>query len=186
MQLAQQLTNSTNKILKKPMYVVRPAVASVAPSNNVTMNNLALERRCIVPVFRYLSPNDLFNCSLVCKLWAQYSIEPCLWKIMDFSRKRISSDILKAIVRRQPQVLRLDWGCINKYQLPWLIQRLTSLQELSLVSVNVKSAIALRSCQCAQLQTLDLSFISEFNDSALREILGPNNDSRYHLHIISF
>lgn len=92
MQLAQQLTNSTNKPLKKPMFVVRPAPAVI---NNVPMSNLALDKRCVVSVFKYLSPKDLFNCALVCKLWAQYSIDPCLWKTMDFSRKRISSDILK-------------------------------------------------------------------------------------------
>lgn len=97
---------------------------------------------------------------------------------MDFTRKRISSEILKGIVRRQPETLKLDWSHINKYQLPWLIQRLGSLKELSLVSVNVKSAVALRSCQCAHLALLDLSFVSELNDSALREILCPNNDSR--------
>lgn len=41
----------------------------------------------------------------------------------------------------------------------------------------MKSTIALRTCYCAQLQALDVSFVSGFNDSALREILGPNNDS---------
>lgn len=97
---------------------------------------------------------------------------------MDFTQKRISSEHLKGIVRRQPEMLILDWAHINKYQLPWLIQRLTGLRELSLISVNVKSVIALRTCYCAQLHTLDVSFVTGFNDLALREILGPNNDSR--------
>lgn len=175
MQLAQQLTNNTSKVMKKPMCVVRPAPVIV---NNVPMSNLALDKRCIVSVFRYLDAKDLLNCALVCKLWGQYSIDPMLWKTMDFSRKQISSTILKAIVRRQPENLYLDWSHINKYQLPWLIARLTNLKTLSLISIHVKSAIALRSTQCSQLTTLDLSFISDFNDSALREILGPNNDSR--------
>lgn len=90
--------------------------------------------------------------------------------------KQIS--VSQAVVRRQPENLRLDWSHINKYQLPWLVQRLTNLRTLSLVSVHVKSAVSLRTCQCAQLATLDLSFISEFNDAALREILAPNDDSR--------
>lgn len=177
MQLAQQLTGGSTKILKKPMFVVRPAPA--APSNNsATTSNYALDKRCMLPVFKYLARNDLFRCMQVCKTWAQFSIESTLWKTMDFTQKRISSEILKGIVRRQPEQLKLDWSQINKYQLPWLIQRLTNLRDLSLISVNVKSAIALRSCQCAHLTSLDLSFISEFNDAALREILAPNNDSR--------
>lgn len=175
MQLAQQLTSGSTKILKKPMFVVRPSTPQV---NSAPMNNYALDKRCMLPVFKRLTQQDLYQCMQVCKLWAQYSIDPLLWKTMDFTRKRISSEILKGIVRRQPEKLKLDWSHINKYQLPWLIQRLTNLKQLSLVSINVKSAIALRSCQCAHLSLLDLSFITEFNDAALREILAPNNDSR--------
>lgn len=175
MQLAHQLTSNSTKVLKKPMYVVRPA--PIVMVNPVASSNIALDKRCVLNVFNYLTPKDLYTCSLVCKTWAQYSIDPSLWKRMDFTQKHISSEHLKGIVRRQPETLLLNWCHINKYQLPWLIQRLTSLKELSLVSVNVKSVIALRTCYCAQLQSLDLSFISNFNDIALREILGLNNDS---------
>lgn len=178
MQLAQQLTGGSTKILKKPMYVVRPSPVIQQMNSSGTMNNLALDKRCVIPIFKCLDKKDLYNAMQVCKLWAQYTIDPSLWKTMDFTRTRISSEILKGIVRRQPEILKLDWCHINKYQLPWLIQRLTNLKELSLISVNVKSVISLRSCQCAHLTLLDLSFITEFNDSALREILGPNNDSR--------
>lgn len=174
-QLAHQLASNSTKVLKKPMYVVRPAPIIM---NNVPSGNPALEKRCILSVFKYLKPKELFVCSLVCKTWAQYSIDPNLWKRMDFTQKHISSEHLKGIVRRQPETLILDWCHINKYQLPWLIQRLTNLRELSLVSVNAKSVIALRSCYCAHLQTLDVSYVSNFNDAALREILCPNNDSR--------
>ncbi|GJQ78058.1 hypothetical protein Trydic_g2401 [Trypoxylus dichotomus] len=174
-QLAHQLASNSSKVLKKPMYVVRPAPVVLSNSTN---GNIALDKRCILSVFKYLQPKDLFLCSLVCKTWAQYSIDPSLWKKMDFTQKHISSEHLKGIVRRQPEILILDWCHINKYQLPWLIQRLTNLRELSLVSVNAKSVIALRSCYCAHLQTLDVSFVSNFNDAALREILCPNNDSR--------
>lgn len=175
MQLAHQLTSNSTKVLKKPMYVVRPA--PIVMTNPVASSNTALDKRCVLKVFKYLAPKDLYTCSLVCKTWAQFSIDPSLWKRMDFTQKHISSEHLKGIVRRQPETLLLNWCHINKYQLPWLIQRLTSLKELSLVSVNVKSVIALRTCYCAQLQSLDLSFISNFNDIALREILGLNNDS---------
>nr|XP_023016137.1 jmjC domain-containing histone demethylation protein 1-like [Leptinotarsa decemlineata] len=176
MQLAHQIVSNSTKILKKPMVVVRPAPIMMV--NPVSTNNLAMDKRCLLQVFRYLSPKDLLTSSLVCKTWATFTVDPSLWKRMVFSRKQISSDILKGIVRRQPEILHLDWCHVNKFQLPWLIQRLNQLIELSLVSVNVKTAISLRTNHSAVLQVLDLSFISDFSDSALREILGPNNDSR--------
>lgn len=176
MQLAQQIASNSTKALKKPMMVVRPAPIMVL--NAPPTNNLALDKRCILQIFRYLKSSELLNCALVCKTWAMYSIDPSLWKKMEFNRKHISSDILKGIVRRQPEILHLDWCHINKFQLPWLIQRLNHLKGLSLVSVNIKTAISLRTNHSAVLQSLDLSFISDFSDSALREILGPNNDSR--------
>ncbi|XP_025836100.1 jmjC domain-containing histone demethylation protein 1 isoform X2 [Agrilus planipennis] len=178
MQLAQQLINNTNKTLKKPLCVVRPAPIT---NSSLPAGNLPLNKRIILNVFRFLSPHDLFQCSLVCKTWAQYSIDPSLWRIMNFSQKRISSEHLKGIVRRQPEQLILDWAHINKYQLSWLIQRLSCLRDLSLVSVNIKSVVSLKSCHCAHLNSLDLSFVSGFNDVSLREILGPNNDSRHGL-----
>ncbi|XP_068900061.1 jmjC domain-containing histone demethylation protein 1 isoform X4 [Tenebrio molitor] len=176
MQLAQQIASNSTKMLKKPMVVVRPA--PILMMNPLPTNNLALDKRCVVNVFKHLNPRELLGCALVCKTWATYSIDPSLWRVMEFTRRHISSDILKGIVRRQPEVLRLDWCHINKFQLPWVIQRLSNLKELSLVSVNVKTAISLRTNHSAILQCLDLSFISDFNDAALREILGPNNDSR--------
>lgn len=127
---------------------------------------------------RWLSPAELLSCALVCKTWATFTVDPSLWRSMEFIKKHISSDILKGIVRRQPESLKLDWCHINKFQLPWLFQRLNNLKHLSLVSINVKTAISLRTNYSAVLQTLDLSFISDFSDSALREILAPNNDSR--------
>lgn len=126
---------------------------------------------------RYLSPHELCTCAMVCKTWATWSIDPGLWKRINLSQRHISSDILKGTVRRQPESLILDWCHVNKYQLPWLIQRLTCLRELSLVSVNIKSAVALRTCNCSRLHTLDLSYVTGFNDSALREIIGPSKDT---------
>ncbi|XP_019876695.2 jmjC domain-containing histone demethylation protein 1 isoform X2 [Aethina tumida] len=175
MQLAQQIASNSTKQLKKPMMVVRPAPLMMNP---MSVNNLTMDKRCVLSVFKYLSVKDLTNCALVCKTWATYSIDPSLWKTIEFNRKHISSDILKGVVKRQPEVLRLDWCHINKFQLPWLIQRLNHLKELVLIGVNVKSAISLKSNYCPVLETLDLSFISDFNDAALRDILGPNNDSR--------
>nr|CAH7745842.1 unnamed protein product [Callosobruchus chinensis] len=176
MQLAHQIASQSTKVLKKPMVVVRPA--PVVQVSTTPLNTLITDKRCMLPVFKYLTPRELLSCALVCKTWATFTVDPSLWKRMVFSRKHISSDILKGIVRRQPEVLQLDWCHINKFQLPWLFQRLNQLKELSLVSINVKTAISLRTNHSASLQVLDLSYISDFSDSALREILGPNNDSR--------
>ncbi|CAG9862141.1 unnamed protein product [Phyllotreta striolata] len=179
MQLAQQIVANSTKALKKPMVVVRPA--PVAAANNASAasgNNLALDKRCMLSIFRHMSPKELLTCALVCKTWATFTVDPSLWKRMVFTRKHISSDILKGIVRRQPVSLGLDWCHINKFQLPWLFQRLSQLKHLSLVSVNVKTAISLKSNHSAVLQSLDLSFVSDMSDSALRDILGPNNDAR--------
>ncbi|XP_060533055.1 jmjC domain-containing histone demethylation protein 1-like isoform X2 [Cylas formicarius] len=176
-QLAQQIAGNSAKALKKPMMVVRPAPL-IVPGPVVPTNNLALDKRVVLKVFRFLSPADLLNCALVCKTWATYSIDPSLWKVMAFDRKRISSDMLKGTVRRQPEVLSLNWCRVNHFQLPWLIQRLNNLKHLYLQSIDVKTAISLRTNHSAVLHTLDLSFISDFNDLALREIIGANNDAR--------
>ncbi|XP_076255197.1 lysine demethylase 2 isoform X2 [Rhynchophorus ferrugineus] len=177
MQLAQQISSNTTKVLKKPMVVVRPAPLMVI-NPLIPTNNLALDKRVILSIFKYLLPKDLLNCALVCKTWATYSIDPSLWKRMEFDHKKISSDMLKGTVRRQPEILSLNWCRINHFQLPWLIQRLNNLKQLYLQSIDVKSAISLRTNHSAILQVLDLSYISDFNDSALREILGTNNDAR--------
>lgn len=174
-QLAQQLSSNSNRILKKPLYVVRPAPLQL---QNFAASNFAMDKRCLLPIFKHLSPTELFHCSLVCKTWAQLSIDPILWKKMDFTHVRLTAAQLRGIVRRQPENLTLNWSPTSRHQLAWLLSRLTVLKQLSLRSVNVQTALALRSCYCPPLQTLDLSFVTGLNDLALREILGPNNDSR--------
>ncbi|KAH1011633.1 jmjC domain-containing histone demethylation protein 1 isoform X1 [Dendroctonus ponderosae] len=177
MHLAHQIASNSTKVLKKPIVVVRPAPLMML-NPIVPTNNLVLDKRVIISIFKYLTPKELLDCALVCKTWATYSIDPSLWKRMEFDHKKISSDMLKGTVRRQPEILSLNWCRINHFQLPWLIQRLNNLKQLYLQSIDVKSAISLRTNHSAVLQVLDLSFISDFNDSALREILGTNNDSR--------
>ncbi|KAK6640685.1 hypothetical protein RUM44_012382 [Polyplax serrata] len=176
-QLAQQLTGSSNKVLKRPVCVVRPA-PGVRQNLVVKDNNLALERSCIVPVFRYLTPMELVECSLVCRAWARYSLEPSLWRKMDLSHKRLTASHLAGIARRQPETLILDWTNIAKKQLGWLIGRLPQLRELSIQGCSWAGVSALRTCVCPPLHSLDLSFVSGMNDSSLRDILSPPPDSR--------
>lgn len=175
-QLAQQIINSTNKPLKKPMYPVRPA----CPSNNITSQpgNHALDPTCLLKIFTYLSPETLVTCSLVCKQWCTIAVDPVLWKKMDCSQYKLSASLLMAIVRRQPERLSLDWTILAKRQLNWMIVRIPGLRNLSLQGTPIQCVLGLHTCLCPPLNILDLSFIRGLNDSAIRELLSPPKDSR--------
>lgn len=196
LQLAHQIVQGSTKVLKRPMVVVRPTNSAPPPqfssscdntaaqtltSGGTSTTHLSLDKRCLLPIFSHLSRSELYRCSLVCKCWAQLSVHPSLWRRMTFAHRHLTPDHLRGIVRRQPEVLLLDWCTVNKYQLPWLVQRLPALRDLSLVSVPVKSVVALRGCNYSALRSLDLSFVAGFNDAALRDIIGPNaaNSARH-------
>lgn len=72
-QLAQQIMQSSNKQLKKPIYPVRPAgpSSSSSPIMSSYYHNLALDQKLLLKVFKYLPQDTLVACSLVCKAWAQ-------------------------------------------------------------------------------------------------------------------
>lgn len=70
-QLAQQIIQSSNKQLKKPIYPVRPAGPSSSPTMPSYYNNLVLDHKLLLKVFKYLPQDTLVSCSLVCKAWAQ-------------------------------------------------------------------------------------------------------------------
>ncbi|KAK3927362.1 JmjC domain-containing histone demethylation protein 1 [Frankliniella fusca] len=171
------------KAMKKSGYVVRPNPgAKPNPSKDSpspkTVVNLAMEKSVILPVMEYLTAKEKVDCGLVCKAWAQFSLDPSLWKRMTMAAQTLTAGHLSAIVRRQPESLTLDWTGIGKRQLAWLIMRLPQLRELSLQGVNVIGVQALRTCMCPPLSLLDISFASGLNDSTLREILSAPPDSR--------
>ncbi|KAJ1523891.1 hypothetical protein ONE63_010445 [Megalurothrips usitatus] len=171
------------KAMKKSGYVVRPNPgAKPNPSKDSpspkTIVNLALEKSVVLPVMEYLTPKEKVECGLVCKAWAQFSLDPSLWKRMSMAAQTLTAGHLSAIVRRQPETLVLDWTGIGKRQLAWLIMRLPQLRELSLQGVNVIGVQALRTCMCPPLSFLDISFAGGLNDATLREILSPPPDSR--------
>lgn len=174
-QLAQQIITSSNKQLKKPIFPVRPAGPSLSMSNN---GNLALDHSVLLSVFKFLPHDTLVMCSLVCKAWAQVSIDPLLWRRMNCSEHKLSAALLTAIVRRQPEHLFLDWTILAKRQLAWMIARIPSMKNLSLEGVPIQSVFGLHTCLCPQLHTLNLSFVRGLNDHAIREILSPPKDSR--------
>ncbi|XP_016981904.1 jmjC domain-containing histone demethylation protein 1 [Drosophila rhopaloa] len=226
-QLAQQMLNSSTRVLKKPQYVVRPASGAGSSSssgnggsasatnglsngsnqsgvnssggnngergtNNGGLSgsnglgnqhhgstqNLALDPTVLKIIFRYLPQDTLVTCCSVCKVWSNAAVDPDLWKKMNCSEHKMSASLLTAIVRRQPEHLILDWTQIAKRQLAWLVARLPALKNLSLQNCPIQAVLALHTCLCPPLQTLDLSFVRGLNDAAVRDILSPPKDSR--------
>jgi len=181
-QLAHQLSANSSKVLKRPSYVVRPApgpARGIMSGTTTGCTNLALEKACILPVFRYLSPAELARYAVVCRTWARLSVDPSLWRRMELSnRHTLTAQHLAGITRRQPEQLVLDWTGVAKRQLAWLVARLPQLRELSLQGCSWAGVSALRTCVCPPLSSLDLSFVSGLNDASLRDILSPPPDSR--------
>lgn len=70
-QLAQQIIQSSNKPLKKPIFPVRPAGCSSSPTMQSYNSHLAIDQKILLQVFKYLPHETLVTCSLVCKAWAQ-------------------------------------------------------------------------------------------------------------------
>ncbi|XP_055850030.1 jmjC domain-containing histone demethylation protein 1 isoform X1 [Episyrphus balteatus] len=175
-QLAQQMLNSSTRVLKKPLYAIRPTPFQQPTTQSPS--NLALDATLLKIVFRYLPPESLVTCSSVCKIWSNVSVDPDLWKVMSCAEHKLSASLLMAIVRRQPEHLILDWTQIAKRQLAWIIARMPALKNLSLQNCPIQAVLALHTCLCPPLQILDLSFVRGLNDSAIRDILSPPKDSR--------
>lgn len=173
--LALQLTHHSAKIMKKPIYPIRPAPA-------LSVYNVAgspwLDRAAMLSVFAKLTPHELATCALVCKAWAEYSMDPSLWRSMSFVQVRVSAAQLAGIARRQPLSLGLEWCHLARRQLAWLLGRLPALRSLSLAGSPAEAALALRSAACPPLHALDLSFARALDDAKLRGILAPPESSR--------
>jgi F-box and leucine-rich repeat protein 10/11 len=179
-QLAQQIISTSQKVLKRPMYPVRPVGTPHSHTLNVPTNvsQYVLDPTCMLAVFRYLPQDVLSTCALVCKNWCTFSVDPSMWKIMNCAQFKLTANLLTAIVRRQPETLVLDWTNLVKRQLAWVVARIPGLRTLSLQGVPIKSIFGLHTCLCPPLQMLDLSFVRCLNDPAIREILSPPKDSR--------
>ncbi|XP_039751856.1 jmjC domain-containing histone demethylation protein 1 isoform X2 [Pararge aegeria] len=181
--LALQLTHHSAKnrpkrtsfqVLKKPLYPVRPAPLSLSS----TTGSPWLDRDAMLCVFAKLTPHELATCALVCKAWAEYSMDPSIWRSMSFVQVRVSAAQLAGIARRQPLSLGLEWCHLARRQLAWLLARLPALRSLSLAGSPAEAALALRSSSCPPLTALDLSFARCLDDAKLRGILAPPENSR--------
>lgn len=173
-----------NPHLKKPKYVVRPAPIvennneEKIRNSNTGVENLAVEKEVMLPVFQFLSVTDLLSCQLVCKTWNRWSVDPRLWTVMDLTRRKITAGALVGIVRRQPVTLNLSWTNLSRRQLTWLIARLPQMKELILSGCSSASVAAMCTCNCPLLRSLDLSWVEGLNDSVIRDLLAPPPDSR--------
>ncbi|XP_050442390.1 jmjC domain-containing histone demethylation protein 1 isoform X3 [Adelges cooleyi] len=191
-QLASQLTGGSNKhcnMLKKQSYVSKPSKSNGHKAQGQTANGGSggangqqhhyADAACVLPVFKYLKPSDLARCALVCRAWSSMSVDVSLWRRLDVTGKRLTAACLAGIVKRQPEVLVMDWTAIAKRQLEWMITKLTRLKELSLQGCSWSGVTALRSSVVPpSLTMLDLSFVTGMNDASLRDILSPPSDSR--------
>ncbi|XP_026314216.1 jmjC domain-containing histone demethylation protein 1 [Hyposmocoma kahamanoa] len=175
--LALQLTHHSAKQLKKPLYPIRPALPPTGAGIN-TQGSPWLDRDAMLCVFAKLTPHELAVCALVCKAWAEYSMDPSLWRSMSFVQVRVSAAQLAGIARRQPLSLGLEWCHLARRQLAWLLARLPALHSLSLAGSPAEAALALRSSTCPPLTSLDLSFARCLDDAKLRGVLAPPENSR--------
>jgi len=87
-----EILSNSKKCNHLPKYVIRPV-----PKLDQDDLDKELQKRwtTLVPVFKFLSPEDLKNCSLVCKDWYTAAINPALWNRMDLTETVITSKLVK-------------------------------------------------------------------------------------------
>jgi len=143
-------------------------------------SNYCGDAACMLPVFEFLTPAELAKCALVCRAWSTMSMDPSLWRKLDVTGKRLTASCLAGVVKRQPEVLLMDWTAIAKRQLEWMIAKLTRLKVLSLQGCSWSGVTALRSSSVVppSLTALDLSYVTGMTDASLRDVLSPPSDSR--------
>ena len=186
----------------QPTHVIRPAL--VTPLDPILMRKKASEillgqiddklqlifrPEILVPVFQYLSVPDLLICMQVCRSWNTSTIDPSLWKFMDFSHRQLTKIMLGGIIRRQPRFLILDWSSLNHQQCSWVMDRSPSLHSLSLqgCSAVVLGALKLPTplpnapfsrAILPKLTVLDLSWVSGLNDLLLERTIIMSTPNR--------
>jgi len=198
-QLANQLSGGSSKhcnVLKKQSYVSKPlknggclsnqsqggsgsGISGVNGHHHHHHNNYYTDTQCMLPVFARLTPVELARCALVCRAWTTMSVDPSLWRKLDVTGKRLTASCLAGVVKRQPEILVMDWTAIAKRQLEWMIAKLNRLKVLSLQGCSWSGVTALRSSSIVppSLAVLDLSYVTGMSDSALRDVLSPPSDT---------
>lgn len=87
-----EILSNSKKCNHMPKYVIRPV-----PKLDSDEQDKEPRKRSsvLVPVFKFLSTEDLKNCSLVCKDWYTATINPILWNRMDLTETVITSKLIK-------------------------------------------------------------------------------------------
>ncbi|KAL3234746.1 hypothetical protein MRX96_003388 [Rhipicephalus microplus] len=184
--------------LRKPMHLVRPAplredvekakqpVEKALQGDGTTC--YVLMREVMVPVMRYLGPQDLSQCQLVCKAWNRWCVEPGMWRRVDLSRRRVTALALAGIVRRQPYCLDLAWTnvwveglgdqAVRDLVAPDARSKPRLLVEVRLAGCDISDvAVRLLGHQLPNLSRLDLSNCRGVTDMGIA-VLGAAKASR--------
>ncbi|XP_035709245.1 jmjC domain-containing histone demethylation protein 1 isoform X2 [Folsomia candida] len=182
-ELSGKIIGTSTKSLKKPTNVVRPSSEIAEDSSKKCKKKLGYpavlkEKLILAPIFKWLDIQSLNRAVQVCKDWNRVGISPELWKTINLSHKKITAELLKGVVRRQPNIVILNWTQISKQQLVWLISRLPQLKHLSLQGNSWNTVSALKTCFCPVLEGLDLGYVDNLLDSGVRETLAAPLDSR--------
>lgn len=191
-----QLQARVSYPLVRPVWVVRPnppppdeeeeeeeddeESGSDGESRPVTREPLppAMNRAVMLPVFHHLPVRDLKVVMQVCRTWAQWAVNPSLWKTISLAHKRIGVCHLEGIVRRQPCALDLSWARVTAEQLSWLLARLPQLKELHLEGQGWEVVSCLVSPYCPALSKLNLSYCEGLFDSTLTTLLSAPRTHR--------
>ncbi|XP_042220286.1 uncharacterized protein LOC121865035 isoform X3 [Homarus americanus] len=192
----EQLQARVSRPLVRPMWVVRPnppppdedeeeeeeeeESGSDGESRPAAREPLppTMNRAVMLPVFHHLSVRDLKVVMQVCRTWAQWAINPTLWKTINLAHKRVDVYHLEGVVRRQPCLLDLSWARVSAEQLCWLLARLPQLKELHLEGQGWEVVSGLTSPYCPALSRLNLSYCEGLTDSTLTTLLSAPRTHR--------
>eukprot|EP00088_Acartia_fossae_P039647 TRINITY_DN4126_c0_g1_i2.p1 TRINITY_DN4126_c0_g1~~TRINITY_DN4126_c0_g1_i2.p1 ORF type:complete len:935 (+),score=174.46 TRINITY_DN4126_c0_g1_i2:37-2841(+) len=184
-QLADKILAASKKPVKAPQFVYRPpplednvedVLKKWKDEGSVALIN---ERAVMLPVFQYLTSEEVVKCARVCKAWYKISLDPSLWDSLNLTMKKFSSRLLSVTVQKQPVKLILDWACIGKHQLTWLLPRLPQTKEISMAGLDyLATVVSLSTCNTPLLQVLNLSHVSNLTDTSIYKLLSNPKDTR--------
>jgi len=94
-QLAEQIMSASTKPIKHPSYVFRPPPAILDAGQvyeRLKKNgseSIKVEELVVLPVFQYLTTEEIIKCGLVCKVWHRISLDPSLWHTVNLTSKSL-------------------------------------------------------------------------------------------------
>lgn len=123
-------------------------------------------------IFSSLGQGDLGRCMGVCKVWHEWCSDPAFWEKVNLSRYGpIFPDTLRCVIKRQPKELDLSYCTISRKQLDWLLPRCSELETVRLSGLPISIIGALNAIMVPDLKHIDVRWVDDFNDWALRDLL---------------